>query len=220
MFLIANWKLNKNLNESLEWFNDFAVKSSNIEVIVAPSYLYLPELYKNIQNLNLNIKLSAQDVSKFEKGSYTGEISAYQLKDFCSYVIVGHSERKIFNETLVDTIDKIHLALKNNLKPIVCFSNVDEFYIMNNSLFNNEKNGEILYAYEPIAAIGTGKPATSQDILQIKEATKLQKFIYGGSVDENSINEFLNLDCISGFLVGSASLDSKKFSKIYTKLCE
>ena len=223
MFLIANWKLNKTRNEAFLWINEFASKlktfekgSADVEIIISPSYILIPDIKE--KSLEFNIKVAAQSVSKFDKGSYTGEVSASQLKDYAEYVIIGHSERKIFNETLTDAIDKIHVALANNLKPIVCFSNADEYAIIDTAFDANDLN-KMIFAFEPTSAIGTGNPASKDEVLEIEQKTGLKSFIYGGSVDENNIHEFLELDCINGFLVGSASLNSEKFFSILKSIC-
>ena len=131
LFLIANWKSNKTIEEAEQWFHDFAEKlksdSSNIEnkeIIVCPSFTLLEHSYYCSANLKLPIKLGAQNISPFDNGAYTGEVFGSQIKEFAQYVIIGHSERRqnLFenNEMLKP---KVLMAKKYNLMPIFCIQN-------------------------------------------------------------------------------------------------
>ena len=225
MLLIANWKLNKNDKEAQEWLNGFATESSSIasptssvEVILAPSTLFIMDIFNTIKKLSINIKLAAQDVSKFTPGAHTGEVSANQLQPFINYAILGHSERKANGETILDSVEKAKRCLEVNITPILCFSTKEEISIIE-SLLDSTTFAKIQFAYEPIASIGTGNPASVESIHKIKRETNLNSFIYGGSVDERTVKSFLNLDYLDGFLVGSASLTTEKFLGIQKTLC-
>lgn len=221
MYLIANWKENKTIQEVSTWISEFSSffssNKSNVEVIIAPAFVLIPEVYTQIKETNLNVKLAAQYISKFESGSHTGEVSAMQVKDFVEYVILSHSEREAMGETLEDGLLEIRLALKYGLKPIYCLSGVEEYKKLSQNLSIEELN-KLNFAYEPVYAIGTGTPATASDVQKFKEESGLSTFIYGGSVDAENIKEFLKLDYINGFLVGSASLSAEKFHNIYKSL--
>ena len=221
MLLIANWKLNKNDKEAQEWLNNFAkenISSNSVEVILAPSTLFIMDLFSNIKKLNLNLKLAAQDVSKFLVGAHTGEVAASQLQPFISYTILGHSERKANGETILDSVEKAKRCLEVNIKPIICFSTKEEIAIIE-SLIDISTLDKIQFAYEPVSSIGTGNPATVESIHKIKRETNLKSFVYGGSIDDRTVKSFLNLDYLDGFLVGSASLTTEKFLGIYKVLC-
>lgn len=221
MYLIANWKENKSVQEAKSWVEQFSLifkaEKPNIEVIIAPSFILIPEVFTQIKESNLKVKLAAQYISKFESGSHTGEVSAGQVKEFADYVILSHSEREAMGETIQDAVEEIKLSIKYGLKPIYCLSGSVEYQILKQNLSIEELN-QLNFAYEPIFAIGTGKPATAADVQKFKEESGLESFIYGGSVDAESVKEFLNLDYINGFLVGSASLNAENFHNIYKNL--
>ena len=127
-YIIGNWKCNKSEKEVREWFERLAQKYSesqvnieNLTFAVAPPFVYLPLAKSLIDKLKLPIKLAAQDVSPFEDGAYTGEVSAKQLAQYVTYVIVGHSERRrYFTETDEQIAQKVEQLEKANLIPILC----------------------------------------------------------------------------------------------------
>lgn len=227
MLLIANWKLNKTEAEARAWLADFSKEFSGLknsqasddtQIVLAPSTLFMMDIHTEIKRLNLNLKLAAQDLSKFTNGAHTGEVSAAQLQPYIDYAIVGHSERRSNGETHLDVVEKAKRCLECNIKPIVCFSTKEDIGIFE-SFIEPGMLDKIQFAYEPISSIGTGNPATIENIHRIKRETNLDSFIYGGSVDERTVKPFLNLDYLDGFLVGSASLTSEKFLGIYKTLC-
>ena len=227
--LVANWKENKTTPQAKEWLEKFGASLSisrsrsklsiNPEVVICPSFVVLPMMAYEASKLE-GVKLGAQDVSKFEEGQYTGEVSAKMLKDFVSYVIIGHSERrKCFNETDEDIKLKIEQCLKYNLIPIVCVSTIQEL-----SSFPSElsSNGTI-FAYEPLFAVGTGTPDTSENAQKFAEKIKAEvgqnvKVLYGGSVNAENAKSFVSQPDIDGVLVGQASLDPKEFAEIVKKI--
>jgi triosephosphate isomerase len=179
---------------------------------------------------NQNIQVAAQNCSSFGFGAYTGEVTPEQLKDInIEWVIIGHSERRThFGETNQTLAKKVEIALKAGLKVIYCFGEtlaqrennetikvVEEQLDAVKPLITNWSN--VVLAYEPVWAIGTGKNATSEQVQEIHqwirsylqkidETTEATRIIYGGSVTEKNCNELIQIKNVDGFLVGGASL--------------
>lgn len=244
--IIGNWKLNLDHLEAIQLFQklNYSLNTDideKISIVVAPSHTSLRSIQTIIDADKLNIFLSSQDVSMFNDGAYTGEVSAHQLAKLnISYCIVGHSERRQhFNETDEFVNVKINNLINKEITPIICFGesndqrtdgNYMDFLInqIENSTkgLRKDKVDEIIFAYEPIWAIGTGQNASLQDIVEVISKVKefiskksffneeKIKFIYGGSVSPDNSNEILNSKIIDGALVGGASLDVDKFIKI------
>jgi len=237
---VANWKMYKTVKEAIEFLNAFIplVKDINAkDIAIAPSFVCIDAVGRNIKNTK--IKLCAQNAFYENQGAYTGEISPLMLKALdVEYVIIGHSERRrYFNETDEIINKKIKACLKENLKVIFCIGetlsereNNETEKILNSQLENGLKEIEIpesiVVAYEPVWAIGTGKVASDE---QIKEAhlfvrKKLEeifgekaqtiRILYGGSVSPENIDSIMAIENVDGVLVGGASLDPLKFSKI------
>lgn len=240
--IAGNWKMNKLPNEAIELIEKLTplVKDTDSEVIVCVPYIDL--FYVLMQTQGTNIKVGAQNMHWEEKGAYTGEISGDMLSKMgVEYVIIGHSERRAYFAETDETVNKkIKSALSYNLKPIVCvgesleqretgiakeiitkqtelaLDGVDSKYLEN-----------IIIAYEPIWAIGTGKTATKEDAnesikwirekivekygQQVADGVIIQ---YGGSVKSSNAKELFEMSDIDGGLVGGASLDAEEFSKI------
>ena len=244
--IIGNWKLNLDHLEAIQLFQklNYSLNSDideKISIVVAPSHTSLRSIQTIIDADKLNIFLSSQDVSMFNDGAYTGEVSAHQLAKLnISYCIVGHSERRQhFNETDEFVNVKVNNLINKEITPIICFGesndqrtdgNYMDFLInqIENSTkgLRKDKVDEIIFAYEPIWAIGTGQNASLQDIVEVISKVKefiskksffneeKIKFIYGGSVSPDNSYEILNSKIIDGALVGGASLDVDKFIKI------
>lgn len=244
--IIGNWKLNLDHLEAIQLFQKLnyslnADIDEKISIVVAPSHTSLRSIQTIIDADKLNIFLSSQDVSMFNDGAYTGEVSAHQLAKLnISYCIVGHSERRQhFNETDEFVNVKVNNLINKEITPIICFGesndqrtdgNYMDFLInqIENSTkgLRKDKVDEIIFAYEPIWAIGTGQNASLQDIVEVISKVKefiskksffneeKIKFIYGGSVSPDNSYEILNSKIIDGALVGGASLDVDKFIKI------
>lgn len=237
---VANWKMHKTVKEALNFLNDFipaVEKIKDREIGIAPTFICLESVGKAIKNTN--IKLCAQNVFYEKKGAYTGEISPVMLKDLnVEYVIIGHSERrKYFNETDEIVNRKIKSCIEEYLKVIFCIGETLEerqsnktFDVLKRQI---EKGVEdiinpdyIVIAYEPVWAIGTGIVATESQIEEahgfIKERLKnlygeraqAIRILYGGSVSPENIYSIMNTENVDGVLVGGASLDPVKFSKI------
>ena len=161
------------------------------------------------------VALGAQNVSPFPLGAYTGEVAADQLADLgVSYCLVGHSERRqYFGETSQQVADKCALLKAAHITPIVC---VDEQYLASQlEVLRATGITELVLAYEPLAAIGTGQSASLEQVRQVRDQAKKytdMPFIYGGSVTDESVAEYM-LIC-DGALVGSASLDGAQFARL------
>ena len=242
-FCIGNWKMNKNFDESADFLNQFKDKDLSVsgsEIIICPSFISLIFGYK----ANDKISFGAQNISPSEKGSQTGEISIDMLENInCDWVIVGHSERReLFNETDHDIANKMGLVYTSSLNPILCIgesleekNNNQTAVILENQIisalskidFKIEKN--ILIAYEPIWAIGTGV-AAELDVIE-KNMKLIKKIInnistnncniyllYGGSVNEHNVAEIFSLTDVNGFLIGGASLEVESFYGIYKQI--
>lgn len=244
--IIGNWKLNLDHLEAIQLFQklNYSLNTDideKISIVVAPSHTSLRSIQTIIDADKLNIFLSSQDVSMFNDGAYTGEVSAHQLAKLnISYCIVGHSERRQhFNETDEFVNVKVNNLINKEITPIICFGESNDQRADGNYmefLFNQIENStkglrkdkvdEIIFAYEPIWAIGTGQNASLQDIVEVISKVKefiskksffneeKIKFIYGGSVSPDNSYEILNSKIIDGALVGGASLDVDKFIKI------
>lgn len=237
--IAGNWKMNKVTKEALDLVNQIKeeVHKTEVEVVVCCPFTVLSEVQKALAGSNL--KLGAQNMHWEEDGAYTGEISANMLKDIgVEYVILGHSERRqYFNETDETVNKKLKKAIEVNLKPIVCIGESLEereanktFDVIQKQILGAfegipaEAMDNVVLAYEPIWAIGTGKTASSaeaQEVItyirslvegkygvDISEEVRIQ---YGGSVKASNATEIMNETDIDGALVGGASLKAEEF---------
>ncbi|RJQ35874.1 triose-phosphate isomerase [Candidatus Microgenomates bacterium] len=227
IFIVANWKSNKDSIQVGDWIEgiknyESGIKNTNKEVIICPSFVHL-YLLKSLNNEPI-IKIGAQNISPFDKGAYTGEVNGEQIKELADYVIIGHSERrKNFNETDDLINQKLKMAVKYQIVPILCISDLfqiqnSKFKIQNyNSKLKNE-NKELIIAYEPLFAIGSGQADTPENAEKV--ATEIKKelngapVLYGGSVTSENAKSFTQMPDIDGVLVGGASLDPLEFRKI------
>ena len=252
--IIANWKQNGSLRslQSLTSQIIKAVKFKSIRhsVVILPPFVYLPILAKQVtSNKNLrNLSLGVQNVSAFSDGAYTGEVSYEMCKDFGSkYFLVGHSERRqLLLESDLLISKKVSRLLNHNKKVILCIGEtlaernkkLDKRVISrqltsalgNLSSKKKIKTSNIIIAYEPIWAIGSGKSASSEDIHSVHNYIKrklnmifessksLPKVIYGGSVNNTNSKEILSIEGVDGTLVGGASLNAKKFIEICSSI--
>jgi triosephosphate isomerase len=230
-YIIANWKMNP---ASLDEAKKLA-KASDVEgLVICPPFLFIEEVGLKIKKA----KLGAQDLFWEEKGAFTGEISTEELKSVgAEYVIIGHSERrKNLGETDEMVAKKMAAALKAGLKPILCVGEPREIRDKGKTkeFVENElriglsriitEPAEIVVAYEPIWAIGTGNPDTPENManmvkfikdLLVKLGSKLKAHvIYGGSVTSANAESFLKYKEIEGALVGGASLKGDEITKI------
>ena len=241
--IAGNWKMNKINAEAIDLVNELMplVKDiKDIEIVVCPPFTALSEVYRVIDGTN--ILLGAQDVYFEEKGAFTSQISCDMLKDVgCTYVIIGHSEkRQYFGETNESVNKKVKAALAHDLKPIICVGENLEQREANETMgiveeqvkgalkdIKKEQMADIVFAYEPIWAIGTGKTAAPEQAQEvhafirniilniydsdIADSVRIQ---YGGSVKPDNVKELMEQEDIDGGLIGGASLDAESFSKI------
>jgi len=234
LLMVANWKMNKTVEESIEFLKEFKnlIKSEN-EIVIAPPFTALEECKKLIDK---KIDLSAQNINENYEGAYTGEISAGMINELCDYVILGHSERREYFNESDDLINKkVKTALKNKLKVILCIGETLEQRESNNTnnIIKNQLNNclknindlkYIVIAYEPVWAIGTGKTATPEQaedvhryirqLLEKKYKDSNVRILYGGSVKASNVKELMSMKDIDGALVGGASLDPRSFADI------
>lgn len=208
---IANWKSHKTLDEAASFLEALHDNISQIdltekEIIIAPSFQLLMKCRELVDKYSLPVRLAAQNVSSFPMGAYTGEVNAKQVREFCEYVIIGHSERrKYMHESESDIENKIREANEEGLRVIQCIQ--DE----NSIVYEGAK----IIAYEPPSAIGSGNPDDPGHISKVFDVITQQNkdiaVLYGGSVTAENFREFLSIEKLSGFLVGGASLESKSF---------
>jgi len=220
--------MNLGLDEALILAAD--IKSTNkCDIVICPSF---PLLYPVAQKImEIELEIGAQDCHLEEKGAFTGDVSAETLKTVgCSWVIIGHSERRQHHsETNALVNKKAQAAHKAGLKTIICVGESPEVRKegktlelikeqITKSLPSDASYENTVIAYEPIWAIGTGKTATTQDIEEvhnfiasIKENVKI---LYGGSVNEKNAAEIFSTKNVGGVLVGGASLKADSFNKI------
>ena len=240
--IAGNWKMNKTPSEAVEFVNELknAVSGSEADVIVCPTYVCLQDVIKAANGSN--IKVGAQNIAWADEGAYTGEVSGKMLKEIgAEYVIIGHSERRqYFGETDETVNNRLKAALKYELKPIVCVGELleeREAGVTNNVLetqtvgalkdIASNDVADMIIAYEPVWAIGTGKTASSEDAndackyirsvverLYGSEVAEKVRIQYGGSVKPSNANELFTTTDIDGGLVGGASLKTDDFSKI------
>ncbi len=245
-FIAGNWKMFKTINEAVELVNGLKREVDEcitVDIVVCPAYTALSDVSELL--IGSNIKLGAQNIYWEEEGPFTGEVSAAMLKDTgCTYVIIGHSERrKHFSETDETVNKKVKAAQKVGLKPIVCVGEtlsereaektIDVIKLQLEGGFSGlapENISKLVVAYEPVWAIGTGKTATPQQAQEVHAFIRnwfLEQYssgvgenliiLYGGSVKPSNIKELMLEDDIDGALVGGAALDIKSFSDIVKK---
>ncbi|CAN5202771.1 triose-phosphate isomerase [soil metagenome] len=242
----GNWKMNKNFDEGLKLASELINMIQDevmdeVKIILAPPFIHLQSISKLISG-SKNIVLGAQNCHEKESGAYTGEISVLMLKTVnVSYVIIGHSERRqYFKETNSILAQKIDVLLKNNLNPIFCCGEPLEIreknqhveYVvkqLEESLFHlsDDQFKNIVIAYEPIWAIGTGKTASTEQAQEMHAEIRkciAGKFgngladdltiLYGGSCNPQNAPELFACPDVDGGLIGGASLKSRDFTDI------
>lgn len=238
----GNWKMNMDLEEAAMWMAevDDALRGDKCDVIVFPSFVLLPDLMDMYEGELL--LFGAQNCSHKESGAYTGEVSAAQLASVgVEFVIVGHSERReYFAETNQVVKEKLQLAIKNELNPVFCCGeplqvrnegNQEEYVKqqLEETLFGLTAAAiaEIVIAYEPIWAIGSGSNATAEQVQQMHAFIRAQiagkfgqaaaqqlQILYGGSVKPENAKELFSCPDVDGGLIGGASLNAKDFLAI------
>lgn len=213
MWIIANWKSNKTIQEALQWVEEVGPKlprNEKLNVVVCPQFVDILEVKKAVQVGNYPLMVGSQDLSPFDEGPFTGEESADSLEGFIALSILGHSERRQnFNETDELVARKSAQAKSSGIVPLVCVQSEDTPVPV---------DCEIV-AYEPVFAIGTGTPDTPQNANVVAEKIKqanpyVKNVLYGGSVTAENCVSFIQEDNIEGLLIGKSSLDSQEFIKI------
>lgn len=206
-YILGNFKANKTRTEMHTWVDEFKkmyVPDPNVTVGLFPQLSHLDYLLESLTSLQ-NVFVGSQTVSSYAHGSYTGEVTAQSLSGIVSYTIIGHSERrKLFGETDQMLFDKVTHAKQYNIEPIYCVRN-DQDPI---------PSGVRFIAYEPVAAIGTGKNEPPEETIAMKQKIKLPAgaiFIYGGSVNAENAPAYFKTGEIDGFLIGKVTLDPAQF---------
>lgn len=242
--IAGNWKMHLNTHEAsllAHRLNERVQIHRDIEVVLLPSMLSLQPLSQEVDRRKF--RLGAQNAYHKDEGAYTGEVSFTMLHDLVHYVLIGHSERRIyFNETLQVVRDKVAAAIRNGIAPILCIGETererkagetrqvihDQITTALSNLTEDEVE-DVVIAYEPIWAISTfgGQLAKPHDVEQAIALIRRQiaalygdkvaervRVLYGGSVDEQIVRGYLEVPGCDGALVGSASLNYHKFAAI------
>lgn len=242
--IAGNWKMNKTAEEASSLIDEMLGELSSIDSvdsIICPPFTSLDTAHKLLKGINVG--LGAQNMHFEESGAFTGEISPLMVKELCSHVIIGHSERRQYFCETDDIINKkVKAAFAYGIKPIVCVGeNLEQNEAGETKAFIEKQIrlafdgisdlGDAIVAYEPIWAIGTGKAASAEDAgftakhirsvindLYGAEAASNLRILYGGSVKPSNIKEFILQEDIDGALVGGASLQADSFINI-VKAC-
>lgn len=244
ILLIANWKMHLNVSQASLLVHRLQERTRihrDMEVVLSPSMLALQPLSNQIDRRKF--RLAAQNAYHKDEGAFTGEVSFSMLRDLVHYVIVGHSERRIyFNEDLATVRDKAQAAIRNGITPIICVGETkherDDGHtkqVLHDQVTSALRNlttaevANVVIAYEPVWAISTfggqlAKPSEAEEaITYIRQQVEhlygthtasIIRVLYGGSVDEHIVRGYLEIDGCDGALVGGASLNPYKFAGI------
>tara|TARA_B100000902_G_C27276917_1_gene899346 strand:+ start:904 stop:1665 length:762 start_codon:yes stop_codon:yes gene_type:complete len=242
-YIIGNWKMNKTIDESIVFINklEFALKNFNnklnLNIFISPPSIYLAPL----NQLVTSFKLIGQNISSEDYGAYTGELSAMMLSQYVNHVIIGHSERrKYFHEDNSILYKKLKLCFKYDIVPVFCIGEDQEDRDTGNylkviqkqledtvMLFVDSQLSNLMIAYEPVWAIGTGLIPSSDQIGEVHSyirdllSNKIVDFnaddipiLYGGSCTSKNAQLILQQNNVNGLLIGGASLDIVHFQEI------
>jgi triosephosphate isomerase len=247
--MAGNWKMNLDHAEAiatvqkLAWtLKDAKHDYASVEVAVLPPFTDLRSVQTLVDADKLELRYGAQDVSKHQSGAYTGEVSAAMLARLgCTYVVVGHSERREYHHEGDDLVnDKVRATLQHGLTPILCVGEGldvrkagDQVSYtlaqLEAALADVEKDAvaRVVIAYEPVWAIGTGEVATPEDAQEVcgairrvlaelydDEVAGAVRVLYGGSVKSGNVAQIMEQPDVDGALVGGASLDPEEFARI------
>jgi triosephosphate isomerase len=245
--IAGNWKMNLDhqqaiaLVQKLSWtLRDAAHDYKNCEVVVFPPFTDIRSVQTLMDADKIELGLGAQDLSKFDSGAFTGEVSGAFLKKLeVKYVLIGHSERRQYHAENDEVVQaKTGAAFRHGIVPVICVGETLEQLETEGqsavpvrqtlaALAGHDKLGDFVIAYEPVWAIGTGKVATPEEAAtvcgKIREAIAAEhgpeladatRILYGGSVKANNVAGFLRSTEVDGVLVGGASLDAEEFSGI------
>ncbi len=252
-YVIGNWKMHGSRSRNAELLSDLqfayqqAISPQGVDMVVCPPSLYVQQVNAVLRQGSTPIKLGAQNVSGFNEGAYTGELSAAMLYDVgCDYVLVGHSERRtLFAESDECIAGKVVAALSHGVTPVLCVGETLDQYkggvseeIVREQIINVAlKTGikvfsDVIVAYEPVWAIGTGQVATSDYAQRIhayirqvlsdfdQKIADRMSILYGGSVNESNASSLFEQLDVDGALVGGASLDGQQFIRIAQALMD
>jgi len=239
----GNWKMHKTVEESLALVKELVPKLadySGVESVICPPFTALAKVAEELEGTD--ISLGAQNLYWEDRGAYTGEISPGMVAELAEHVIIGHSERRAYFQDTDSAVNKkIKAALKVGLKPILCLGETLEENeagqtgpVVKRQLatalegLDEKQLGDLMIAYEPVWAIGTGKAATPEGANQVikthireelarlaaPEIAQRMRVLYGGSVKPNNAEDFFQQPDIDGALVGGASLQAEAFSAI------
>ena len=236
--VIANWKMNGSCDFVTNYFANFNYEAEGVDVVFMIPFVYLPIARENIPSF---VSIGAQNISQYQEGAFTGEISGSMLKDFqCNHVLVGHSERRsLYLEDNVAVADKFFAACDTSIIPILCVGESlkdresdDAFRVIKSqclAILQHEKflpELDFLIAYEPVWAIGTGKVATADEVQEIhsfirglldevdSDLASRTRILYGGSLKPENAFEIFNCNDVNGGLVGGASLKPDDFKEV------
>jgi len=241
--IAGNWKMYKTGPEAVETaltLSRLCSKIQDVEVMIAPTFLSLPLVAASLEGSG--IKIGAQNLYFEKQGAFTGEVSAEMIKAAgAQYVIIGHSERRLyFEETDTSVCRKIKSAIEVGLKPILCigesetqrdegktFSVLDKQVSDGLKSFGPDELAQLVLAYEPVWAIGTGKTASVDQVGEVHQYLRsllenlfssnlahTTRILYGGSVKPENAKDLMSIKDVDGALVGGASLDANNFIKI------
>ena len=235
----GNWKMNVAVSETVPFLERLmsGLPIAGVTSIVCPSFVSLHTAKQTLADAGIG--LGAQDMRPETKGPLTGEVSVAMVAELCTHVILGHSERRhVFGETSRLVNSKVLSALSVGLRPIVCVGEtlveresgrarevvVDQ---LRASLNDVDRTSQVLVAYEPVWAIGTGRAASARDAQQMAAIARHElgvlfgpetasdvPVLYGGSVNSENVVDFLAMPDINGALVGGASLDAEGFIRL------
>jgi triosephosphate isomerase len=241
-FIAGNWKLNKTIEEAETFIQGLLPRVASVqgvEIVICPPYLALQAMVDSARGSQVGVY--AQNMHEAESGAFTGEVSAEMLSEIdVNGVVLGHSERRqLYGETDRSLAQKVPRALEAGLIPILCVGETEEERERGDTerklrhqvqegleKVPRERLGEVVVAYEPIWAIGTGltaKPEQAQDACAFvralvegfdKAASQQVRVLYGGSVKPENAEELLGLPDVDGALVGGASLDPASFAQL------
>lgn len=212
LWIIANFKSNLSLQQSIEWIEAVGPqleKNENIVVGFCPRFSVLSEVATKVKAGNYPILVGAQNISPFTEGAYTGEEPVTLLKEMIAFSIIGHSERRSnFAETDEIVSEKVKRAKEVDVLSLVCVQNAETPVPVDSKLI----------AYEPVFAIGTGTPDTPENAdkvsKQLKDIHGDIEILYGGSVNKDNCLSFVRQENISGLLIGKSSIDPEQFIAI------
>jgi triosephosphate isomerase (TIM) len=246
----GNWKMNGSRASAEQLLGNLAkgladTPHSGVNVAVFPPYPFIDQSVSQLQSVG--VQVGAQCVSPYEKGAYTGSVSAQMLAEQgCKMALAGHSERRaVFGESDEEVAQQVQRILQAGLQPIICVGETREQRAAGETLDvikrqlaavlalddNRDQLAKWVVAYEPVWAIGTGERATPENIVEVHQFIRQQLcaidpsigelicILYGGSVKAENAGDLFGLDNVDGALIGGASLDADEFLEIITLCC-